>query len=270
MGPEGDGFPYYSPSKPRIRSQDEASANSHGSAANKEELGSSGEEDGRDSAGRSPWMSGNEAAADTARGRNGPRSKQPRCGLTNAGVRRQIIRPWEDKDKSQAPSTSKASGSVFGSKRNGMVSPPSNSLDSAAVSVSTQSGSVQTAAEALVAMATPTKGDSHGHKDDLMSPNSDELNRSDVVCNGSRASSCSPKQLQVTVDGKGLLEVYERIVIATEGCSVELMERVHTTYQQLVFRHRMSWQRESLLEVYTCSNGPTNYYVRSIINQGFI
>lgn len=54
---------------------------------------------------------------------------------------------------------------------------------------------------------------------------------------------------KVCVDGKGLLEVYERIVQATEGCSVEAIERMHTTYQQLVFRHRMSWQRDDLLEV---------------------
>lgn len=76
------------------------------------------------------------------------------------------------------------------------------------------------------------------------------------LCNGSSqgtssrssTSSCSPTK-QVAVDRKGLLEVFERIVKETEGCSVEDLERIHTTYQQLVFRHRMSWEREGLLEV---------------------
>ncbi len=75
-----------------------------------------------------------------------------KCDLTNSNVRRQIIRPWED-----------GTG-----HHNGIMSPPGSSLDSA-ISLSykgTQERaphSVQTAAEALVAMATPTK-EAHHHQ----------------------------------------------------------------------------------------------------------
>ncbi len=138
-----------------------------------------------------------------------------------------------------------------------------------------RTNSVQVAVEALVAMATPTKEESlvHGCKDDnkvtLSSDNESEMcyqlaqsadtaqrkKKDDVICNGQgrRSKSRSPPSGvapgTVSVDGEGLVRVFERVVRGTEGCSIVEMERIHTTYQQLVFRHRMSWQRDALLEV---------------------
>ena len=263
MGPEAEGFPYYSPSKSRIISELESSQKTGDiSAVSPDARGS----------GRNTGESGDEKAEDRDSIHNGVRrismnkdsqdDKHGQRGLTNSNVRRQIIRPWED------PAMKDCGG------QNGLVTPPESSLESE-LSMSykgtqKRTNSVQTAAEALVAMATPSKdpqeepmvvsSDGNHSRSASKSPpksaasrkRSVSLARGDV-CNGVRGASHSPPaatmQTQVSIDSKSLLELFERIVSGTENCSVEEMERIHTTYRQLVFRHRMSWERQSLIEV---------------------
>lgn len=273
MCPEGRGFPYYSPSKSRLTSQScevessqkagDISAASINDTRDTDES-SNEERTEDDTVSSAPTFSnkgGATSANDGSQSETGPSQGR---NLTNRNVRRQIIRPREDPH---------AAG------HNGVGSPPESFLDST-MSVQSPRGtlggtnSVRTAAEALVAMATPTKGSLRDSEEEAMAVesdgNSNRASRSppngrrrngrsvslvlDDVCNGgsSSSSSNSSRQAQVSVDGRGLLELFERIVKGTDSCSVEEMERIHTTYKQLVFRHRMSWQREDLLEVSCC------------------
>lgn len=259
MCAEEKGFPYYSPSKTALNRTWEVESSQKAGDVSAAVAGSteSSDEGGKmedDTVGNTPTRVGGESSqSDTEHGQ--------RCELTNSNVRRQIIRPWED-------SPTKDSDSAL--SRNGVTSPPESSLDSitSMPSKGMQRGanSVQTAAEALVAMATPTKEDHHDEEEAMVvdrrtsaSPESGRRRRKSVsvmlndcvatICNGISNSSPPSGQTQVSVDGKGLMELFERIVKGTDGCSVEEMERIHTTYRQLVFRHRMSWQREDLLEV---------------------
>lgn len=253
MGPEAEGFPYYSPSKPRVVNELESSQKAGNLSAvspeAKRDTGDSDDEKVEDK--NSRRISINKDSQDDRHGQR---------GLTNTNVRRQIIRPWE------GPAVKDCGG------QNGLVTPPESSHDSE-LSVSSKgtqkrTNSVQTAAEALVAMASPSKDlqeepmavDSNGKRSRSASrspPKSSTRKRRSIslvrgnICNGVMETSRSPpaKQTQVSIDAKSLLEVFERIVNGTEKCSVEEMERIHTTYRQLVFRHRMSWERQSLIEV---------------------
>ena len=229
---EGKGFPYYSPSKLK-----EGDVYFTG--------------DNEDETEQVSRTSGDLPTSDTTpQPESDLEHTNGRRNLKNSSVRRQIIRPWEDPHCTPLLGP----GSPSPGRCNGELSPP-----------------VQAATEThVVAMTTPM-----GQEEEPMSVDSDErvkktsksadvskrktsvmLSKDLSLCNGSSqgtssrssASSCSPTK-QVMVDKKGLLEVFERIVKETEGCSVEDMERIHTTYQQLVFRHRMSWEREGLLEV---------------------
>lgn len=265
MVPEGRGFPYYSPSKIRLTSQSfevESSQKAGDVSMNdtRDTEESSNEERIEDDTVSS--IKGGETSA-TNDGSQSENELSSRYKLTNKNVRRQIIQdPHSD---------SVRSGSAG---QNGVASPPESSVSMQYPS-GTRGGtnSVQTAAEALVAMATPTRGSLRGSKEEPMmvesngsrnrasrSPPNGRTSRSgrsvslvlDNVWNGESSSSNSvppARQAQVSVDGRGLLELFERIVKGTDGCSVEEMERIHTTYKQLVFRHRMSWQREDLIEV---------------------
>lgn len=268
MGPEGKGFPYYSPSKAQpceVESSQKAgdvsavSSDVKVSSNDARDTGESGDEGTEDS--------GNKFGAASV---SDDSQSHGRRELTNSNVRRQIIRPWEDS----------AMQDCDNSGQNGMVSPPESSLDSA-LSMSSKgtkrgANSAQAAAEALVAMASPTK---ETQEEEAMVVESDRTsnrasrsppkrnNRASRsppkscsgmrsislvlgdVCNGIKEPSQSPPQKQVSIDGRGLVELFERIVEGTDGCSVEEMERIHTTYRQLLFRHRMSWEREGLLEV---------------------
>lgn len=246
MEPEGRGFPYYSPSKVSTPTRLGKRRRSHDDTSDSEDdrgsySGATGERIVAGKAGTtSPASSRSNNAEDTYMDAQDELDgcEQSR-GLTNSNVRRQIIRPWED-DKGEASTSGKAECPT--DKQNGNVSPPN-------VRTRRNSG-VHTAAEALVAMATPTKEGSCERDEGVMDGNLKSVARSDrksEMCNGPTGH--SPKNQRVIVDGKGLAEVYERIVRGTEGCSVEVMERIHNTYQQLVFRHRMNWQRENLLEV---------------------
>lgn len=270
MVPEGKGFPYYSPSKAQFIGQPcevESSQKAGDVSVVSPGIKGSGN-DARESA--DERMEDNDTICDkvgtASVGDDSQSHSRRQWELTNSNVRRQIIRPWEDP-----------------AGQNGMVSPPESSLDStlSTSSKATKSGanSVQTAAEALVAMASPTK---EAQEEETMAVDNDRNNnrasrsppkrnnrasKSPLkscgrkrsvslaltdVCNGVRGPSKSPpttRQAQVSIDGRSLVELFERIVKGTDCCSVEEMERIHTTYRQLVFRHRMSWERQGLLEV---------------------
>ena len=55
----------------------------------------------------------------------------------------------------------------------------------------------------------------------------------------------------VTVDRSKLLLLFNRVVEATDGCNVDQCLRTHSTLSRLVFRHRMSLNKDKLLEVCT-------------------
>ena len=287
MGPEGKGFPYYSPSKPRTpktsRGGDDTTTDSsaiegrcydNGDDDSQESfVAEAGEgEDGDATPSLYELNVGEDMTPTTAESQQ--HQQNHRSKLANTNVRRQIIQSWED--KTAGTTTLPSNGSS--DRRNGMTrtTPPPGNRGGAS--------SVQTAAEALVAMATPTKGGSllcdHGRDEEMSISSDDESDvgykltettrrrkstsvgkggevRDDVICNGKgrRSKSRSPPSAEsvtvgkVSVDGEGLVRVFDRIVSGTEGCSIVEMERIHTTYQQLVFRHRMSWHRDALLEV---------------------
>ena len=49
--------------------------------------------------------------------------------------------------------------------------------------------------------------------------------------------------------GDRLLALYEKVIAATEDCSCDQMERIHATFDHLVFRYRMATNRSALLDV---------------------
>lgn len=53
----------------------------------------------------------------------------------------------------------------------------------------------------------------------------------------------------VIIDRRRLLAVFEQVTQATGSYSVEEMEKLHSTFEHLVFRHRMKLDRSQLVEV---------------------
>lgn len=224
MEPEEKGFPYYSPSKLGKKGKgqsDDESDDEGGEVA--------GTEEGMDTT--PPTGAANNVDGDTCMDAQDESDRVRR--LTNSSVRRQIIRPWEDSKDTPTSGKVLECPLTGTGKQNGRMSLPRDR--------GRRNSGVRTAAEALVAMATPTKDD-----EVIVDSVLNDVNASRKSCT---PTDHSPKNQRVSVDGKGLAEVYERIVKGTDGCSVEVMERIHNRYQQLVFRHRMNWQRDNLLEV---------------------
>ena len=56
-------------------------------------------------------------------------------------------------------------------------------------------------------------------------------------------------QGEVVIDKTKLLMLYKRVVSLTDSCSTEQCLKLHSTLNQLVFRHRMVWNRQALIEV---------------------
>ena len=54
----------------------------------------------------------------------------------------------------------------------------------------------------------------------------------------------------LSVNKKKLMALLERTVEVTEGCCVEQLQTLHSTFQQLLFHHQMSWDRTALLQVH--------------------
>ena len=153
-----------------------------------------------------------------------------RLPLQNSNVRRKIIRPWEDNEvKSKSPSPSTLT--------NGTAA-ITDSLPS--LPKSSDVSSVTTAAEALVEMgtSTPPKQDMPESTDTPVQSKATLLMGAPVV-----------PAADVIVDQDRLLALFERVIDATEKCTCEQMERLHATFDHLVFRHRMTIDRSELIEV---------------------
>ena len=54
---------------------------------------------------------------------------------------------------------------------------------------------------------------------------------------------------EVMLDKQRMMRLFEEAVEMSEEWSIERMVRLHSTLEQLAFRHRMSWDRAGLLEV---------------------
>ena len=65
------------------------------------------------------------------------------------------------------------------------------------------------------------------------------------------ASSPTPGDVNrpVVIDRRRLLAVFEQVTQVTGSCSIEQMEKLHTTFEHLMFRHRMKHERQQLVEV---------------------
>ena len=59
----------------------------------------------------------------------------------------------------------------------------------------------------------------------------------------------SRSAFSLSINRKKFVTLLERAVEVTEGCCVEQLQTLHSTFQQLVFHHRMSWDRGPLLQV---------------------
>ena len=67
--------------------------------------------------------------------------------------------------------------------------------------------------------------------------------------NSSSALNGTTSRFTVDIDHCRLLSVFERVVDRTENCSVEVMEKMLSTFEHLVFRYRMKSDRRQLITV---------------------
>ena len=128
------------------------------------------------------------------------------------------------------------------------------------------SNSVQTAAEALVEIGqlTPSKNSQEAAIEsmELETKKSTSLSINSVMDTTSPSSaslapgssagafldvSSGPKE--VVIDRKRQLDLFHHVTRAAESCSVEQMDRLHSTFEHIVFRHRMTLDKQRLLEV---------------------
>ena len=197
--------------------------------------------------------------------------------VSNTSVRRQIIRPWEDQllekmdkrmsdtgEPDKCPENVSASDHVIG--RNGinggkelgsamaqsLTSTPAKDVQSSAWAADSsllkfaEGGLVNGQLEPHLALEGGA-GAGMGNQSNLRNCSGLSLQEG-VVERGQGAGSPQANQ-QVVVDVGELLQLYSKVVADTEGYSVEKMEGLHATFEQLVFRHRMQWDKESLLAV---------------------
>jgi hypothetical protein len=54
---------------------------------------------------------------------------------------------------------------------------------------------------------------------------------------------------EVVIDRQRQLDLFHHVARATESCSVEQMDRLHSTLEHIVFRHRMTLDKQRLIEV---------------------
>lgn len=208
LGPEGTGFPYYSPSKQRVNTGE--SSNTH---SNNKDQSSASERTGESSPNNTPLKKATAIySAIQEPTHRSPTPEQQHHHLNNTSVRRQII---------------KDSGKPRKNGQHHNSHSPSPDIDMIDSGLSSLDANSNEARHILPVRVSPQPRNSNN-----------------------RCSSSPMETAQVVmVDRKGLVEVFERIVKGTERCSVEAMERIHAMYEQLVFRHRMRWSREDLLEV---------------------
>ena len=133
----------------------------------------------------------------------------------------------------------------------------------------TTSNSVQTAAEALVEIGqlTPSRNSQEATVENMeleITKSIPPLSTSVVDGSSSSASlalggdstsaslnmpSANGGPKEVVIDRKRQLDLFHDVAQATENCSVEQMDRLHSTFEHIVFRHRMSMDKQQLLEV---------------------
>ncbi len=201
--------------------------------------------------------------------------------LANVGVRRQIIRPWEDQLLEKMEE--RMSGSDVTDLELNLENKNSNlvirtNFNNKVLSRSVTGSSTNHRSHSRT--STPTReiqslakpADScllKSSEGTLVNGQSEEFNLVDgnvAVCNISGVKNCSsvsikdhagtceqvvsPPQVnrRVAIDIARLLELYERVVREAEDINVEEMEKLHSTFEQLVFRHRMQWDKEALVE----------------------
>ena len=204
--------------------------------------------------------------------------------LNNSHARRQIIRPWEDNSASskQVPSIidnlhtnsqkkplqngSSVSTTPAYSSLSTLTSPrikPEQQDDCDGSSNDNAANSVQTAAEALVEIGQlPPPTSSHEAtvesmeletKKSTLSVNSMlDVGSSSASLSGTTSASLDdiptgPKE--VAIDRKRQLALFHHVTQATESSSVEQMDRLHSTFEHIVFRHRMTLDKQRLIEV---------------------
>ena len=201
--------------------------------------------------------------------------------LNNSHARRQIIRPWEDNTTSskQIPSIDNLhTNSQKKPLQNGSMSTPPalisfSTLTSQRVQQDNRDGSsngaasnsVQTAAEALVeigqltpsrnsqeapveSMELETKKTTPLSVDSMMDASSSSASL--ALGNSTSASLDMPSgPKEVVIDRKRQFDLFHHVTQATESCSVEQMDRLHSTFEHIVFRHRMTLDKQQLIEV---------------------
>lgn len=201
--------------------------------------------------------------------------------LNNAHTRRQIMRPWEDGGSKNIPPqttspTHLPAASSSKPLQNGTT--PSSTLSSSTVSKkgtnllcenrvtncdheggsnsSASNNSVQAAAEALVEISQVASLDTQDHPIESMQVDSckSTLSIDSTMDTGSAGSGggCAPLDLhakEVVMDHERQLALFNMVSEASERCTVEQMDRLHSTFEHLVFRHRMSLDKHKLIEV---------------------
>lgn len=283
LKPVEAGFPYYSPAKPRgsgkysskVGEEDEeCSVRSHSSSKGNNSIGGgSGSEREQAESSMSVDESSNNSFHDCAQqpppqnGRSSSIGRQdPVPRLSNMNVRRQLIGPCDSINMNNVNRKLKRPNSLppelaRGNQVRGKINTEVNRI-------SRNTNSVRKGVNALVDMSTPKKQQKlsieldENHTSDAGVDEREELSNmhpgnssrwccSEVDRDLGRARA-SPQAHRVVIDCRGLLEVYKMVVRGTEECSIEKMEQLHSTFEQLVFRHRMHWEREALLMVGLC------------------
>lgn len=203
--------------------------------------------------------------------------------LNNAHARRQIIRPWEDSNDTskgvplQIPTLNQLH-TITQKKQlqNGSITPTNSTK-----TVNLQSGnhyianhqemdsndinmpnSVQTAAEALVeigqlASSSDTQDrtvktmELETKKSTLSVDSAIDLSYGPLATNNSDPdvhlqASCLK---EVVIDRTRQLSLFNRVTEATGNCTMEQMDRLHSIFEHIVFRHRMFVDKQKLLKV---------------------
>ena len=75
-----------------------------------------------------------------------------------------------------------------------------------------------------------------------------ELGEASETANASSMSSENVNR-PVVIDRRRLLAIFEQVARVTGSYSIEDMEKLHSTFEHLVFRHRMKQERSQLVEV---------------------
>ena len=90
-------------------------------------------------------------------------------------------------------------------------------------------------------------------KDEAMSTeathSTEQISNLKSTQNSSSALNGTTSRFTVDIDHCRLLSVFERVVDRTEDCSVEVMEKMLSTFEHLVFRYRMRSDRRQLITV---------------------